>query len=91
LKKTLEIEKLLKAQFPQAELDRIEFQEAPDFDGEPSIFVTVYFKDRPSRDEMREAIHIVDKFRTWLANREDDRFPYFRYLTEREKAEEWAP
>jgi len=83
-----EVRELLKARFPKARVSRVDVEESSDSDGEPSIKVKVVFRARPAREYLRyERSRLVDAFRTWLASKSDDRFPYFTLVSEQDEKE----
>lgn len=76
-----EVMRLVKDLFTGAELERVRIDEGLDSGGDPSLFVRVVFETWPDQKESRKSAAVVDKFRTWLATKGDDRFPYFSFLT----------
>jgi len=83
-----EVASLLKTRFPKSAPARIDVAAATDSDGEPSIGITVVFRGNPAKEEMRYARpRLIDDLRTWLTKNDDNRFPYFSFLTEKDEKE----
>jgi len=81
------VESILHRTLPSLRVVRIEASEIIDTSGDESLDVKVVVRERPSRELARRTADVVDQLRTWLAERQDERFPYFHLTTEREEAE----
>jgi len=82
-----EVGTIVRRNMPSVDVVRIDPKPVTDSDGEPSLRITVVVRQHPPRDESRKLSDVVDQFRTWLAKRDDDRFPYFRLISEQEERE----
>jgi len=72
---------------PAAVVERIEARAMVDSVGENSLSIKVIVRERPPEQEVARLFEVVDEFRTWLASRDDERFPYFRLLSRAEERE----
>jgi hypothetical protein len=79
--------KFIEQIMPSADVVRVSAQPVADSHGEKSLSIRVVVRERPASEESARLVAVVDKFRTWLVSRNDDRFPYFRLLSEREEQE----
>jgi hypothetical protein len=82
-----QIEELLSSNYPDLRVATVRIREITDSIGDPSLDITVLLQERPERIDQEKTWRAMDQFRTWLANRDDDRFPYYRFLTEDEERE----
>lgn len=76
----------LKRNYPEFDVARVDVREITDSTGDPSLDITVILHSRPEKLDPMKDWRVMDQFRTWLITQEDDdRFPYFRLLTEDEE------
>lgn len=80
-----EVKHLLDRNYPELDVARVDVRDIIDSAGEPSLDVIVILRRRPAKRDIERNWQVMDQFRTWLAGRNDDRFPYFRFLTEQEE------
>lgn len=81
----VEIQRLFGEKIPSAQIVHLEIDPIIDSAGESSLRIKVVVRRRPPREESKRLIEVVDLFRTWLVNHDDERFPYFRLLSEDEE------
>ncbi|HEX3664656.1 MAG TPA: hypothetical protein VHU23_05435 [Rhizomicrobium sp.] len=81
------VAEIVEKTMPSAEVVHVDTRPMTDSDGEKSLSVTVVVRERPASEETALLVDVVDKFRTWLVTRNDDRFPYFRLRSENEERE----
>lgn len=82
-----ELKRLLSRNVPEFDVSRIDVREMVDTAGEDGIAVKVILRTRPAQWDAFRTWRVTDQFRSWLAHRDDERFPYFTYLTEEEERE----
>lgn len=78
---------IVQKKMPSAKVNRVVARPFIDSDSQNSLSVTVFVHDRPPDDETGKLVEVVDEFRTWLVGRGDERFPYFRLLSEADERE----
>ncbi|MGD0864043.1 MAG: hypothetical protein ABSA49_00660 [Rhizomicrobium sp.] len=83
----VEVTKIVGRVMPSVEIARVNSKAITDSNGDASIAITIVVRQRPPRKEAEKLVEVVDQFRTWLVNRNDERFPYFRLLSEDEERE----
>jgi hypothetical protein len=84
-KAQVELRQIIGRIVPSANIARIDIQPATDSSGEPSFRIRVVLKGRLGKEAMRKIGTVVDEFRTWLAKQDDERFPYFDFITEQDE------
>jgi hypothetical protein len=81
------VAEIARRRLPSAEITRVSVQPYVDWYGENSLSATILVRERPPQDEQARLAEIVDEFRTWLGQHDDDRFPYFQLLSEQDEKE----
>jgi hypothetical protein len=86
-KKDIEIEArtILSRIMPSLQIARLEAGDYFDWEGNEALSLKIVASQRPPREEASKMVVFVDQLRTWLALRDDERFPYVRLLTESEE------
>lgn len=84
-----EVSRIIRANIPAIQLLRIDITEGADSDGQQSIWINAIIKTRPlePREMARKSSMVVDQLRTWMTSYDDERFPYFDFLTEQDEQE----
>jgi hypothetical protein len=82
-----EVTAIVQRKMPSAKVNRVTAKPFIDSDSENSLSITVFVLDRPPDEETGKLVEVVDEFRTWLVGRSDERFPYFRLLSEADERE----
>lgn len=83
-----EIRTIMREEFPHTALVSVEVAPWSNFEGEPSLLVTIVMGERPKPSEMKRWSKVVRKFREWLASfAEDERFPYINFTTAADQQE----
>lgn len=82
-----EVTAIVQKKMPSARVNRVVAKPIIDSDSENSLSITVVVHDRPPEREAGKMVEVVDEFRTWLVGRSDERFPYFRLLSEADERE----
>ena len=85
----VELERIIRSIIPSIDIIRIDADDRTDSEGQRSLFITSVIKKRPldPRELARRTSKIVDQLRTWMSGHDDDRFPYFDFLTEQDEQE----
>lgn len=83
------VAQIVQTELPSVEMIRVDAQDRFDSDGQRSLFITAIIKQRPlaPRQLARVSSSIVNQLRAWLGGHDDDRFPYFDFLTEQDEQE----
>lgn len=82
-----EVRRLVKMQLPDIPVEDVDVREGADFSGDPSLFVTITTKAPVPPDRIGAKNDLRRHFRDWLANQDEERFPYFRFTTPENEAE----
>jgi len=82
-----EVVEIVRGLMPSADVVRVDVEPKTDSGGDASLAVRIVTQQRPPREETARLVEVVDKFRTWLIAHDDERFPYFRLLSEDEERE----
>jgi hypothetical protein len=80
------VQEIVTRNMPSMKIVRINSEDGFDSDGDESLFIRVVMRSRPSREASRYP-EVVDQLRTWLATKDDRRFPYMDFVTEEDERE----
>jgi hypothetical protein len=81
------LKEIVKRTVPLLDVVRVETIPYLDSTGDPSYAAKVIIRRRLGPEEMQKMPQVVDQLRTWMASKDDDRFPYVRVITEDEERE----
>lgn len=82
-----EVAAIVRRVMPSVVIARIDSKSILDSDGEKSLSITIIVRDLPPKEESVKLVEVVDLFRTWLVKHGDERFPYFRLMSEQDERE----
>lgn len=77
---------LVARNIPAVQVVRVNSEPIVDSTGDDSLGIGVVLSARPE-DQSAKYAAVVDQLRTWLAEQEDERFPYIEFITEQEETE----
>ncbi|MBV8799320.1 MAG: hypothetical protein JOY77_08710 [Alphaproteobacteria bacterium] len=77
---------LVARNIPSVHVVRVSSDPIVDSTGDDSLGIRVVLDARPA-DQSSKYATVVDQLRTWLAEQEDQRFPYIDFITEQEEQE----
>lgn len=84
-----EVDRIIRSAIPSIDILRIDAADRTDSDGQRSVFIMAIIRERPldPRSLARKSNIIVDQLRAWMDKRDDQRFPYFDFMTEQDEQE----